>query len=253
MRTPTHYTHLPLVYDRWQHSYGKEYSTLIFPRLLATLRTLKVAPSTMVDVACGTGSLALMLAKKGWNVWGIDGSEKMIAQARAKFTENRRTGSFLVQDMRQMELPEKVSLATSFYDSLNHLTLRGELVQTLRRVHETLDPRGYFIFDVNNKLCFETLWRHTQVIDEPEFTLVLKNSFNAATHIARSDVTIHLNAQRESSELRETVFERWYSDEELRACLQEAGFHVVQAEDFNFTSVPQAGKIKTWWVGRKVG
>lgn len=241
------------MYDKWQLSYGREYSTLIFPRLLATLRTLKVAPSSMVDVACGTGSLALMLAEKGWNVWGIDGSEEMIAQARAKFTKNGRTGSFLVQDMREFELPDKVSLATSFYDSLNHLTLRREFVQTLRRVSDSLEPRGYFVFDVNNKLCFDTLWRQTQVIDEPGFTLVLRNSFNAATHIARSDVTIHLHTQRESAELYETVFERWYSDEEIEACLYEAGFEVVQAEDFNFTSVPQAGKIKTWWVGKKAG
>lgn len=240
------------MYDRWQLSYGKEYSTLIFPRLLATLRALKIAPSSMVDIACGTGSLALMLAEKGWTVWGIDGSDKMIAQARAKFMKNERAGSFLVQDMRQMELPERVSLATCFYDSLNHLTLRRDLIQTLRRIQAVLEPGGYVVFDVNNRLCFDTLWRQTQVIDEPGFTLVLKNSFNATSHIARSDVTIHLNTPLESSELREKVFERWYSDEEIGACLLEAGFDIVQAEDFNFTSVPQAGKIKTWWVAKRV-
>ena len=38
----------------------------------------------MLDLACGTGTVAISLAEAGWRVYGIDGSAEMLAQARAK-------------------------------------------------------------------------------------------------------------------------------------------------------------------------
>ncbi len=44
------YSILPSVYDRWQKTYGKDYTTLILPRILATLHTFRVPVSSMVDL-----------------------------------------------------------------------------------------------------------------------------------------------------------------------------------------------------------
>ena len=59
------YRNLPPYYDRWQKSYGKDFSTLIFPRLLASIRPHRIGGRTMLDLACGTGTLALLLARRG--------------------------------------------------------------------------------------------------------------------------------------------------------------------------------------------
>jgi len=56
------YRNLPPYYDRWQKSYGKDFSTLILPRLIASIRVHRISGRTMVDVACGTGTLALLMA-----------------------------------------------------------------------------------------------------------------------------------------------------------------------------------------------
>jgi ubiquinone/menaquinone biosynthesis C-methylase UbiE len=56
------YEVLSRVYDPWQKSYGKDYSTIILPQLLATIKFLGIPKSTMLDLACGTGALAVLMA-----------------------------------------------------------------------------------------------------------------------------------------------------------------------------------------------
>src|SRR4029077_13188862 len=48
------------------------------------LPLLPAAPASILDVGCGTGSLAVLLGKAGYDVLGIDFSERMIAAAREK-------------------------------------------------------------------------------------------------------------------------------------------------------------------------
>ncbi|HCV42759.1 MAG TPA: hypothetical protein DGH68_04705, partial [Bacteroidetes bacterium] len=78
------YKILPEVYDRWQQSYGKDFSTLILPKLLQTIKIHKIPTSSLLDLACGTGTLAVMMARRGWKVFGIDASEGMLREGRTK-------------------------------------------------------------------------------------------------------------------------------------------------------------------------
>ncbi len=77
------YSILPPVYDRWQRTYGKDFSSLILPRFLSSLRLHRVPKSPMLDLACGTGTLALMMARRGWEVWGIDSRVRYLREQAA--------------------------------------------------------------------------------------------------------------------------------------------------------------------------
>jgi SAM-dependent methyltransferase len=248
---PAGYRFLPMVYDRWQETYGKDYSTIILPRLLSTIRRYKIATTTMLDLACGTGSLTLMMARRGWTVWGVDGSEGMISESRKKFVGRELPVTFLQEDMTQLYLPDRVGLVTCFFDSLNHLTSKLDLKATVRRVHSVLVPSGYFIFDVNNELCFRRLWTRTDMIEHRDFTLVLKNRYNAGRRLAHSEASIFFNVGNRFEEYTEVVKERCYTDKELLDVLKHSGFRVLERTDFNFTREPSLGKIKTWWVAQR--
>ena len=106
------YRNLPPYYDRWQKSYGKDFSTLILPRLIASIRVHRISGRTMVDVACGTGTLALLMARRGWEVFGVDASEGMLAQATEKLAGLSLPVELFRQDMRELALPRPVHMAT---------------------------------------------------------------------------------------------------------------------------------------------
>jgi SAM-dependent methyltransferase len=248
---PTHYIELPLVYDRWQRSYGKDYSAVILPLLLASLRRRRVKPAAMLDVACGTGSLALLLARRGWRVWGIDASGGMIAEAWKKTAPTGLPVVFLRQDMRTFRIPEQVGVAVSVFDSLNHLGTRAELRKTFQRVHAALAPEGWFMFDVNNERCYRLLWTREQSLTHRDFTLLLENSYSERTHRARSRVRILLPLPGRPVVLTETVRERCFSPEEIQHALEETGFVVDERREFNPTDRVRIGNIKSWWVARR--
>jgi len=245
------YRVLPLVYDRWQQTYGADYSTLILPRLIATIARHGIPTASFLDVACGTGTLGVLMSKRGWTFWGVDASERMVEIAQRKVRSARRPARILRQDMRSIRLPVRVGLATSMFDSINHILSRRDLRRVFRGVAGALAPGGYFVFDVNNELCYRKLWISTQAVQHRDFTLVLQNRYERARRRAFSFVTVFLRAGDRYERFAEIVQERWHTKPELRALLQEAGLVVLESEDFNFTDVPDVGPIKTWWVARK--
>jgi hypothetical protein len=176
----------------------------------------------------------------------------MIERALAKSAPLRLPVSFLQQDMREFRLPREVHLVTSFFDSLNHVLSLVDLAEVFRRVHAALHPGGWFVFDMNNELCFTLLWTKSELISHDDFVLELDNSYDRGTGLAECRVT--LTGRVGGAELvpqMEVVREKWYPAPTVREALLNAGFTVRASEDFNFTLNPDVGKIKTWWVAEK--
>jgi SAM-dependent methyltransferase len=246
---PPGYDVLPTIYDRWQKSYGKDFSEIILPRLLTTIRKHRISGNSLVDVACGTGTLTLIMARRGWKVSGIDASPGMIEIARKKLRDARLPATFLVQDMRDFVLPSSVSLATSLFDGLNHLLDPDDLLSTFRAVHRSLSRGGWFLFDMNNEHCFTTLWTKTETITLEGITLTLESQYDRGERLGTCLARI-VNGET-GEEKTERVSERWYPADTIRRLLIDAGFEVREEEDFNFTLNPLVGKLKSWWVAEK--
>jgi ubiquinone/menaquinone biosynthesis C-methylase UbiE len=247
------YTVLPHVYDRWQQTYGKDFSAIILPRLLSAIKHYGIPTSTMLDLACGTGTLAILMARRGWRVWGIDGSAGMLTEAAKKMKHRNWPVTLLRATMQEFNIPERFALVTSFFDSINHLRTKRDLLRTFRAVCRHLQPGGYFVFDVNNERCFETLWKQTEVVRHEDFTLILKNRYDSEKRSARSDVTLFLRKGDCYREKTETVRERCFQDQEIAELLRKAGLRVLVSERFNFTSAVHLGDVKTWWITQRAG
>lgn len=104
---------------------------------------------TVLDLACGTGTIACLLAAKGYDVTATDLSEEMLTQGMNKAAALERPPFFLLQSMPKLHLLEPVDAAVSTLDSLNYLTREKDIRETFRRVFRYLKPGGSFIFDVN--------------------------------------------------------------------------------------------------------
>lgn len=184
---------------------------------------------TVLDLACGTGTMACLLAGRGYEVVAIDASEEMLTQAMAKATLLKRPPQFLRQSMTRLRLLEPVDTAISTLDSLNYLTRPADLQETFRRVFRWLKPGGQFIFDVN------TPWKlrrmdHQIYMDETEESLcVWRTFFSEKRQVCTYQVDLFtLRPDGAWDRSFEEHRERAWTEEELRQALAEAGFTKVK-------------------------
>jgi SAM-dependent methyltransferase len=99
---------------------------------------------TVLELACGTGTNATLLAKHGLSVVGTDVSGDMIARARAKAPAL----DFRQQDMRDLDVAARpFDAAICLFDSLGFLRTNEDIVQVLQRVRAHLHSRGLFVFE----------------------------------------------------------------------------------------------------------
>ena len=193
------------------------------------LRSMGKAPETALDLACGTGSLSVRMAKKGYAVTGADISQEMLTVAYDKaleLEENRPL--FICQPMQALELPAPVDLVVCCLDSLNYLTDPADCRETFRRVFANLKPGGVFLFDINSACKLRGL--DGQVfLDETEDTYcVWRAEFEETEHICYYGMDIF----RRRGELWDRSFEEHaeyaYDAEALEQWLRAAGFAGVR-------------------------
>ena len=114
---------------------------------------------TVLDLACGTGAMTCVLARRGYELIGVDLSEEMLAVAAEK--ARALTGVipplFLQQPMEELDLYGTIDACICCLDSVNYVTRPRSLLRAFQRVHLFLMPGGLFIFDVNTPEKLEGL------------------------------------------------------------------------------------------------
>ena len=131
--------------------------------LCTLLAHLGHASGLTLDLACGTGSLTVELAKRGMDIYGIDGSADMLSVARQKAAESGLDLLFLCQKMQKLDLYGTVDTVICALDSINHLTLEKDVQTAFDRVSLFMNPGGWFLFDVN------TVYKHRHVLADNIF------------------------------------------------------------------------------------
>ena len=99
---------------------------------------------TVLDLACGTGSVSKYLSDLGYNVIGLDLSDEMLTVASSKQIKN---AMFIKGDMTDFELPHKVDCCVCSLDSINHLKDIVEVKKCFDCVYNSLNDGGVFVFD----------------------------------------------------------------------------------------------------------
>lgn len=108
----------------------------------ALLKKHLTKKENVLDIACGSGTLADLLQKDGHTVTGLDASKDMVRLAKRK---NSRI-TFFVDDMNSFHLPRTYSVITCMFDSVNHIQ---NWKAFFKRVHRHLEVGGRFVFDFN--------------------------------------------------------------------------------------------------------
>lgn len=212
----------------------------------------KGRPQSILDLGCGTGNIAIPLAKQGYTVLGLDLSAEMLAIAYEKMQQERVHVTWLEQDMREFSI-QPVDCVVSFCDSSSYLLEEADVRQTYHQVYENLAPGGWFLFDVHSP------YKINDVYGENTFTWVeddlcyIWNCFNDPLRFeVEHQLTFFLKEPNESyRRLEEVHVQRAYHAASHLHWLREAGFTDLSVTaDFN-NLPPQAESERLFFAARK--
>ena len=197
--------------------------------LARRLKKSAIPVRTVLDLACGTGTIACLLAKKGYEVLAADGSEEMLTQAAAKAAGMERPPLFLLQAMPRLQLARPVDAVVSTLDSLNYLTKERDLRETFRRVRRWLRPGGLFLFDMNTPYKLRRMDGQLYMDETEDSVCVWRTFFSEKRQICTYQVDLfRLRPDGAWDRSFEEHRERAWGEEEIRRYLAEAGFASVQ-------------------------
>ena len=194
----------------------------------------------VLDLGCGTGSMTLELARRGYDMTGVDYSCEMLDIARNRAIDAALEDKmlWLCQDMTEFELYGTVDITVSCLDSLNHLTGAKDLERCLRLVHNYLVPDGLFIFDINGKYKFENVYAdNSYVIEGEDSFCVWQNYYDPRSKLCDFYITL-FKENRDGTYTRydEVQTERMYTVRSVGSLLKKCGFELIGVySDFDFT------------------
>ena len=203
----------------------------------------------LLDMGCGTGSLTVRLAERGFDAIGQDASPDMLTFAAAKSDKI----TWVCQKMEETELGEQVDAIISTLDSVNHLPNREAVERCFRRAAENLKSGGAFVFDVNTiRKHRETLGDNTFVYDVDGVYCVWTNTFDSTDNGV--DIELDLFFEEEDGSYSrggESFREIAFSERELREMLAAAGFEIVNVWEYMTFDAPNENSDKLLIAARK--
>jgi SAM-dependent methyltransferase len=250
---------LNTIYRRYAEAYVKagqgRWSLQSVPWVTRVFELQDAHPRSLIDVACGSGEFALAMAQRGMQVTGVDQSPEMLAIARRNAQDKNVPITLLEQDMRRLELPVPVDVATCLYDSLNYAVTDTDFRQALGSIAGVVRPGGLFLFDMSTIQGLATRWgnRVWLIQDNEEALEVDQSEFDYDAGIATLRVNAFLRRERDLYErIREIHRERGYAVPMIDRELEAAGFDVLgrwSSPEFGELT-PQTGRV--FYAARRV-
>jgi len=236
---PEPYERLCRVYDAGWSEFTLQY----VPFVEGFIRDHGLEQARVLDLACGTGVLALELARLGHTVHGIDSSPGMIRIAREKGAGVPGV-TFVIGDMREFRTAQRYDVVTCTYDALNYIRRLPEVKRVIGNVAGALEPGGLFIFDVNTKVLYRHHAGETERREHNGEVFLQESRYNGSYKLA---TTLFSFADGEC----EMHQQRPYSYDELRPILERAGFSIVNVFSW-FSGIPYSPQApKVFYVAEK--
>ena len=242
------YEALAASYDRLTNDvdYG---ATVAFYREILTAEGLR--PRTAVDLACGTGTVSILLAQQGLQVIGVDMSEEMLTVAQQKASDMDNPPRFVCQHLQKLVLPRGVDLAVCALDSLDYITAPNDCAEAIRRVYRALNPGGIFIFDVNTPEKLRAMDGQVFLDEDDDVYCVWRGEFDEKTNICSYGMDLFQRQGRLWRRSFEEHREYAYSTEQLTGYLKAAGFTNIRVYGDRRLEPPRSGEQRIYFKARK--
>jgi SAM-dependent methyltransferase len=225
------------LYDKIAHLYDP-WSVSVVEDIEFYVGEARRSGGPVVELAVGTGRIAVPIAAAGISVIGVDSSEGMLEIARAAAAAEGVEVDLRFGDLRDPPVEGSFPLVVIAFRSLLHMQTDADRRAALRAVRKLLEPGGRFVFDVFAPAPDDIEETHGRWIEreegileradwnEQERTLVL--------HVRGGDAEVALSLS-------------WLSVAEWRILLAEEGFSVDGLYGW-FDRTPWQGHEDSIWV-----
>jgi len=217
-------------YD-WENARTLQRRDVAFWQRLAAAQT-----GPVLELGCGTGRIAIPVARTGTRIIGIDRSEEMLARARRRMTRARLAGrlSLVRGDIRSLPFGSRTrfSAVLAAYGILQSLTRERDLARTFESVARVLRRGGLFAIDVVPDLPKWDEYRNRTSLTgrhgrHTTLTLVETVRQDRARRLTRFDQEYRARTGSERRVHRFSLTFRTLSVPQLTRRLERAGFHVL--------------------------
>ncbi|NGP87922.1 class I SAM-dependent DNA methyltransferase [Fodinibius halophilus] len=199
-------------------------------------------PQTIMELACGTGSLALSLDElECYDILGTDKSPQMIAKARQKNEEKRCNVDFEVMDFLDINMDRTFDIVVSVFDSINYLHSPEEVKQFLEEVQSVLGPQSLLIFDFTtpkNSIRAIDYLHNEEGYTEDGYHFSRKSTYDSAAQIHVNSFKIKKLADDQQTvleEYQESHRQRAYTLEQMLDIIDQTAYNLVaKYSDFEF-------------------
>ena len=181
--------------------------------------------ATILDLACGPGEHAVRLAKRGYEVIGIDLSLAMLARAADEAAESQQRINFVQGDMRDLTFEDAFDgvycwgTSFGFFDDVKN-------AEVVLKIHKALRRGGRFLLDVVNRDYVIARQPSMQWFEGEGCVCMDEMSVNGIN----SRLQVKRTMMMEDGRQREIDYSiRLYALHELGKLLHESGFRVAEA------------------------
>jgi ubiquinone/menaquinone biosynthesis C-methylase UbiE len=239
-------------YESLARSYDRLTNDVDYDAMLDFLESImeheNVEPRSVLDLACGTGTLSMRLTARNYAVIGVDFSQDMLSVAYEKAMETGENRPFFVcQEMQKLKLAEPVDCAVCTLDSLNYLTQPRDCEAAIRRVYKALNKGGIFIFDVNSVCKLRSLDDQVFLDEDDDVYCVWRASFDEKANtldygmdLFRREGDVWVRSQEEHREYA-------YSIGQLTGYLHKAGFSRIKVYGDQRLDAPSADEQRIYF------
>lgn len=188
---------------------------------------------SVLEYACGTGSLTLLLSRRGLDITAIDNSAEMLDVAQKKLRSEGRQVRLACADMSDFRLNRQVDAAICACDGVNYITDTDRLASFFRNAGHNLKPGGVFLFDVSSRYKLREIIGDDFFYDDgEEETLLWQNEYDDGAHLLTMELTLFLKAGGLYERYDETHVQRAWVQDELAGALAQAGFSEIETFAF---------------------
>lgn len=215
-------------------------------------------PRRVLDCACGTGNISFELARRGFEVVGVDLSTRMIEVAQDKLktwppTRETAPPRFVQGDLSDFDLGETFDSATCLYDSLNYILDPAKLQAAFGCIAQHMEPGGVFVFDMNSEYALTAdLFSQCNFNPRKQLHYDWRANFDSETRIC----TVNMRFERHNGNGQTEVFtemhrERAYSIAEIKAMLAATGWELLHEMDAYTLNRPHDRSERWYFVVRR--
>lgn len=185
---------------------------------------------SILETACGTGTVAKEFQKLWYDITGLDISEKMLEKAKENLSEEK----LILADMTNFDLQKKFDVILCNYNSICHLLTWQDWQKFFEMSQKHLDENGLLIFDINTLFEFENITR-----EFAQFYTFWEDS--VCLEMFKKDGIYEwlIKIFKKSSDGRydliiENVRENSFPTEKIKKELKNKGFKVLEMLDFHY-------------------